>query len=56
MRLPKGLLRRYLAVRPGKSPMRISARGCVPQAREISDLSDRSCHFGKGRSQQIFES
>jgi hypothetical protein len=56
MRLGKSLLRRYLAVSPGESPMGIGAGGYVPQAGEISNLSECSRHFGKRRSQHIFES
>ncbi len=56
MRFGKSVLRRHLAVSPGESPMRIGARRCIAQAREIFDLSDRSRHPCKRRSQQVFES
>jgi len=56
MRFGKSGLRRHLAVSPGQAPMRIGARGCIAQAREIFDLSDRTRHPRKRGSQQVFES
>ena len=56
MRFCKSVLRCHLTVCPGQAPMRIGARGCIAQARELFDFSDRTRHPRKRRSQQVFES